>query len=708
MHAIIRRKMPCLFAVLTVTIQVGGCQNPTESRKPPPKVEEVPTPQTPADQPPSQQPPYDPNQVPKQTTACPLPETLLLPVGSSISTREDPLKSLTTSHPRIYITPQRLASLKGLISSGDPMLAELMGALRAKGTEIEKRVPLVATSDSSREARLVSSPEAAERILTLAGIYLLTGDTKSARQAVDVMKAAASFPDWHPGHFLDTSVMAYAMGVGYDWTYDLLSEEERRTFRSAILEKGIKPAIKEYTSRNWWTKSADNWPLVIGGGIGIAALAIGDAEPQAAKEALTQILTNVENPLKNFEPEGAWPEGPMYWGYGSMYLYGLADAMQTALGTDLGLSQRKSLSESGYFRVHLVGSSKKPFSFYDTGEGVGSADFMMWMARQYQKPYYAQMEHRTAKLSGIRAVLWYAPGCFEVAGSPPPASHAYRRLNMAILRSSYDNQKSVYIGFKGGDNKTSHGHLDLGSFVLDADGERWAIDLGGDAYTVPGYFESRIRPTLYRISTQGHNTLTIAPGEQKPLEMPNQVMTATAPLRAFRGENDNTQTPTDPAQRQALPRIFAVADLTQGYQPHVTKALRGIGVRDDNSILIIDEIQGKDAAITVVPHFHTRAKIQVQGGTATLSLGPKLLRMKLLAPKDARFEVISANPRVHRPASQENSNPDVKDLIVRLSGPQQDSRIALWLIPGSVTTTKDPRLEGGIAPLADWIQAAPL
>ena len=46
---------------------------------------------------------------------------------------------------------------------------------------------------------------------------------------------------------------------------------------------------------------------------------------------------------------------------------------------------------------------------------------------------------------------------------------------------------SFFLFCQGGKNGCTHGHLDLGSFVLDALGERWSMDFGGDDYALPGY-----------------------------------------------------------------------------------------------------------------------------------------------------------------------------------------------------------------------------
>ena len=49
--------------------------------------------------------------------------------------------------------------------------------------------------------------------------------------------------------------------------------------------------------------------------------------------------------------------------------------------------------------------------------------------------------------------------------------------------------KGWFVGFKAGSNGVNHSHLDVGSFVLEAKGVRWAVDLGPDDYDLPKYFD---------------------------------------------------------------------------------------------------------------------------------------------------------------------------------------------------------------------------
>src|SRR5207249_7256456 len=75
---------------------------------------------------------------------------------------------------------------------------------------------------------------------------------------------------------------------------------------------------------------------------------------------------------------------------------------------------------------------------------------------------------------------------------------------LAMFRSAWHDPRALFAGFKAGRNDVAHAHLDLGSFVLDADGVRWAQDLGADDYYLSGYFDlqSGQRWLYYRLNNR--------------------------------------------------------------------------------------------------------------------------------------------------------------------------------------------------------------
>jgi hypothetical protein len=134
-----------------------------------------------------------------------------------------------------------------------------------------------------------------------------------------------------------------------------------------------------------------------------------------------------------------------------------------------------------------------------------------------------------------------------------------------------------------------------------------------------------------------------------------------------------------------------VADLTAAHAPRVEQAYRGIALLARQQVLVQDEVRAP-RPVELVWHFHTQAKVDINGGRATLAQGKAKLLARILAPEGAQFEVISANP----PPPQ-RQQPDVRDLVIRLPDPTPSTRIAVLLAP--VGEDAVPVLE----PLERWI-----
>ncbi len=53
---------------------------------------------------------------------------------------------------------------------------------------------------------------------------------------------------------------------------------------------------------------------------------------------------------------------------------------------------------------------------------------------------------------------------------------------VASLRTSWTDSNAIYLGLKAGSPFVTHGHMDAGSFLMEADGVRWAMDFGAQEY----------------------------------------------------------------------------------------------------------------------------------------------------------------------------------------------------------------------------------
>jgi len=278
-------------------------------------------------------------------------------------------------------------------------------------------------------------------------------------------------------------------------------------------------------------------------------------------------------------------------------------------------------------------------------------------------------------------LLW-----FDERGNDPtkeklPLDKYFRYVEVVTMRSAWNDRNAIFVGFKAGDNKFNHSHLDIGTFVLDALGYRWAVDLGADNYNLPGYF-GRQRWSYYRLRAEGHNTLVINPSQE-----PDQDPSAVAKIVRFVSSPDKS---------------FAIADLTTAYVRHAEKVLRGVMLdRKRRFVLVQDELALKQPG-EIWWFMHTPAEVELSddGRVATLTQGNAQLRAVLLSPENTRFSVMDARPLPTSPdPAGQNPNKGVRKLAVNLRE-VKSARVSVALLP--LRKGEEPRELPSPSPLDNW------
>jgi len=510
--------------------------------------------------------------------------------------------------------------------------------------------------------RLLSiSRDCLHRIYALALAYRWTGEERFAAKARENLLEVCAFRDWNPSHFLDTAEMSHAVGVGYDWLYDYLDADTRRTIVNALIEKGLKPGLAVYEKGGWWVKSEHNWNQVCNGGMIVGALAIAESEPSYAERIIPAAVESLPRALKSYGPDGAWGEGPGYWSYATHYTaYGLT-ALETALGNTFGLLDIEGLSKAGSFPIYMTGPTGLYLNFADVGERSARRPMacMFWLARVFHNPLYAYAEHEeiARRSTGAGHLFWYT--------TKPSARAARKRLDkyfdgpveVAVFRSAWDDPEALFVGVKAGYNQVNHGHLDLGNFELDALGVRWARDLGADNYNLPGYWSGKrggTRWSYYRLNSASHNICMLGGEGQDPMARSSFVSTKL-----------NGTTPV------------AVVKLTDAYEKFVNAAFRGVAmIQGRRAVLVQDEFDIK-APCEVAWGMTTDAQIDIsEASRAVLKLKGKELIARVLSPEGATFVVESAEQE-----PPQRTNKGVKRLVVRLPEASGDVRISVLLSP---------------------------
>ena len=610
----------------------------------------------------------------------------LLAAESSAGEVKTRLAAAPKTHPRLFFKASDEEALKAKIL-GDPLLKRSLEHV----TEMADGLLKIEVLERKQVGRrlLGVSRTALRRLTYLCFAYRMTKDHRYLERAQKEMVACASFSDWNPSHFLDVAEMTMALAIGYDWLYPDLDPTARKTIKEAIVEKGLKQGLKV---KGGWSTGTNNWNQVCHGGMTLGALAVLEDEPELAQQTLTRAIEGVPNAMKEYAPDGAYPEGPGYWGYGTTFNVVLLAALESVLGTDFGLSKAEGFWETPRFLIHLTGPSGLYFNYSDCGAGSGVEEAMYWFAGKEKEPNLLVLEKaKLEKFLGSKQnpasasnrffpflLLWASP----MAEVKPPTDLSWKadgRTPLGIHRSGWDGQ-ATFVAIKGGSPSSSHAHMDIGSFVMDALGVRWAEDLGMQDYESleskgVGLWNGKQdgeRWTVFRLNNRSHNTLVV--------DDQLQLVKGKAEISVFKKDG---------------PFPHTVVNMTPVYEGQLKSAVRGIGLREDRSVLVQDDLQAEKKA-TVRWGMVTRAEVKITGdGTATLERGGQKLELRVLAPAGVKLRIYNTE-KPPREYDAENKGTRMIGFEVSLE-PSANERLAVLLTPGEKAGTA-PELK----PVAEW------
>ncbi|MFV1965724.1 MAG: heparinase II/III family protein [Pirellulaceae bacterium] len=548
-----------------------------------------------------------------------------------------------TGHPRLLASKEQLAALRESVAS-EPLSKLLAEVVVQQATYMRDLDPITRKLQGRR--LLGQSRTCVYRVSVLAMAYHLTGDKKHVDRCKQEMLAAARFRDWNPSHFLDVAEMTFAMAIGYDWLFDELDEQSREEIRTAIIQKGV--ILPFETRHRGWVRSRNNWGQVCHGGLTAGALAVMEHEPDLAARTVHNALHNVTHSMAAYAPKGCYPEGPGYWSYGTSYNVLLIGVLESVLGTDFGLTKAPGFSETGQYPSLACGPSGRFFNYADGGAERSPLPVLFWFATRFDRPDWLRGEadrlrsllkranRRSASSSGGRllpfALLWIEarPEATEIR--MPLHWHSEGETPITLHRSSWTDSQATFIGFKAGSPSANHGQMDIGSFVLDSDGQRWAMDLGAEGYYG---IESRgmnlwdrrqdsDRWTIFRQSNHGHNTLVI-----------------DGQLQRANGRGRIVEFSDDPHYP------YSVMDMTSVYDGQAESVLRGVALLPSREVLIHDGLTGLKRGARVRWGMITPAAAKtLQSSTMELRQNNATLTLRILSPPGARWQIIdTATPR---------------------------------------------------------------
>ena len=371
--------------------------------------------------------------------------------------------------------------------------------------------------------------------------WQITGEDKYADAFYLLALELDKWEHWGEGHFLNVADGSYSYAIGYDWIYHAFDDEPEKLAEMAdiLYRKGV---MKGYYSVRYdstayrqadmhvskvvgnggmrTTNRENNWQTVCGAGMITSALAILEFEEYRDNclYVITGYMGSLEKCLVQYAPDGAYPESASYWAYGTNSLMNTLAALTGACGDSYGYEDIIGLYDSYYYAAGIASSDYQMWNYHDAARSDMDFSYFYLAAQVFEDPNLAAFRNtmiyeREWKMT-LMDVLFYDPD-LDASDAQMPLDNNYKGIHTATFRSSWD-EGATFTGLHAGASNVTHGDFDTGNFILSMGGVEWCIDPGTEDYNTPGFWDTSLGGTryrLYRKSLEGHNTIVIQSSE---------------------------------------------------------------------------------------------------------------------------------------------------------------------------------------------------
>lgn len=405
------------------------------------------------------------------------------------------LLQIPANHPRIYLTPAKLAILQARAVPANPRWTALLDEANDPGGDMHAKA--------------------------LVGI--LTGQADYCDLAIDAALQTAS----DPGNW---SSKAGDIALVYDWCHHRLTTAQRATFIDYFTAWGAA----EMTDPNGtdipcWGNYWPRW----GYSFALAGLAAYGDTPNAAvwldEYRHRRFRDNDVSLLDRIAAGGAWPEGMVYDWIANCPRVMAVEAWRTAAGEDLFQSTAWFRERIPCILLHRYPGIAEQWGYpYHPYTSAGDAERNRGSMANYERimalillerfpggPASGQLQAYLAAPPADSSLgflaheefIWFNPAA--PAAPPSLLSHFAPATGTVFIRSGWpsgaaDNDNTAtYLTFQCGDHFTYHQHYDQNSFTLFKAGDL-AVDSG--VYSGDGLSWHDVN---YYVRTIAHNTLVV-------------------------------------------------------------------------------------------------------------------------------------------------------------------------------------------------------
>ncbi|MCE5248747.1 heparinase II/III-family protein [bacterium] len=480
--------------------------------------------------------------------------------------------------------------------------------------------------------------------------YGLLGDNEAGEYGKNLMIKLGAFPYWlHPWFIERGRHIYYPIGefgmelaVGYDLLYDLMSENERKIIRDAMMKNVVVGCHKGYVEDNLVTNNTSNWVAHITGGSLMCQAAIygddtglGDLEPYFTGA----ILKDYDLIQKVFDSDGSQGEGYGYYDF-SMYSWSYSlPAVENVFKIDMSGKIDRSYAELIWAGIV---KKKKAFFFGDSDSEITELTNWAWLLDKYKDPQLGWLynflkydvsygpETKTADApSAKNARETFMDALYEtwdVPKKPPfdePPVRVFRDVGITVFKSGWEPDDFVFVMHTGA--FYNHQHLDQGSFWLSDRGSSFIEERHGASYYTDPLYQSWYTQPI------GHSTILI--------DHNHQSQRVGDPLEMAKGFDDYAFLYHFLDGKSAA---FSSGDIGRLYWGKVKEMRRNVLYLKPRTLLMIDTVIPEDNDVDVTLLYQTPFLKNIAAGNdlSGITIDGKTLNIAHLCPEQREIAAV--------------------------------------------------------------------
>ncbi|MGD0461893.1 MAG: heparinase II/III family protein [Tepidisphaeraceae bacterium] len=300
---------------------------------------------------------------------------------------------------------------------------------------------------------------------------------------------------------------------------DTLSPRTREQIDRNVRRRVLDPFRDMVTGKrqpNVWITLKNNWNAVcLDNVLGAALATLPDKHDRAVFAAAAE--QDSTHYLEGFASDGYCVEGLGYWNYGFGNYMRLCESLYQATGGQVDCFTRQKVRAIAEFPHKLMIADGVYPAYGDAHlDFKPSPPLVDFLARRFALPGATAVQSGALSTdvggSLAETLMLSCPNSATGKGPVAPAEAAARDwfpdAQVLTCRPGSNHHATLAVSIKGGRNGVSHGHDDLGSFVLVVGNIPVLVDPGAEVYTARTFSEDRYKSTL--INSFGHNVPFVA------------------------------------------------------------------------------------------------------------------------------------------------------------------------------------------------------